>query len=119
MLRINLLEPSLIEAIKGGKKTQATFLWPENFTNKSNDIAIYYPEGDELRILGVAKIQSLVKIRGGVVPAGSSYEEAESWARAEGFSDFWDACKWFTERYGAGWQTKTWGIIQFDKDWRG
>lgn len=117
MIRVNLLEPSLLDAVREGRKTQVTFLWPENFTNQSNDIALYYPEGNDLHILGVAKIQNLVKIRGGIIPTGSSYDDADAWAHAEGFKDFWEACKWFSAKYGADWQNLTWGIIQFKGGW--
>jgi len=113
MLRVNLLEPSLLEALSVGKKTQVTFPWPDHFTNKSNDIAIYYPNGENNRILGIAKIKTLLKIKGGVIPTGSSYDDAEMWAHAEGFGSFWDADAWFSKKYGADWQENTWGIIQF------
>lgn len=113
MLRVNILEPSLLQAMKDGKKTQVTFPWPEHFTNKSNEIAIYYPEGTDNRILCIAKIKSLMKVRGGVIPSGSSYDDADEWARAEGFVSFWDANEWFSKRYGDDWQENTWGIIQF------
>lgn len=117
MLRINLLEPSFLKAMREGKKTQVTFPWPENFTNKDNEIAIYYPEGTDNRILGIAKIKSLMKVRGGVIPTGSSYDDAEAWARAEGFGSFWDADEWFSTKYGDDWQENTWGIIQFGDEW--
>jgi hypothetical protein len=113
MLRVNLLEPSLLEALNVGKKTQVTFPWPEHFTTKSNEIAIYCPDEGTNKILGIAKIKSLLKIKGGVIPTGSSYDDAEAWARAEGFNSFWDADKWFSKKYGDDWQENTWGIIQF------
>jgi len=113
MLRVNLLEPSLLKAMREGKKTQVTFPWPDHFTNRSNDIVIYYPEGKDNRILCVAKIKSLLKIHGGVIPTGSSYDDAEAWAQAEGFDSFWAANKWFSKKYGDDWQENTWGIIQF------
>jgi len=113
MLRVNLIDPLFLAAMKDGRKSQVTFPWPENFTNKSNDIAIYYPNGEYSRILCVAKIKSLLKIKGGVIPAGSSYDDAEEWALAEGFDSFWDADQWFSKKYGDDWQENTWGIIQF------
>lgn len=117
MLKINILEPSLLDAVKEGKKTQVTFPWPANFSNQSNDIALYYPDGENLRILGVAKIKNLVKIQGGIIPSTASYDDADSWAIKEGFSDFWEACKWFSAKYGSDWQERTWGIIQFKGGW--
>lgn len=33
------------------------------------------------------------------------------------YFSFWDACKWFTEKHGVGWQNKVWGVIQFEGDW--
>ena len=109
MLRVNLLEPSLLKAMREGKKTQVTFPWPDHFTNRSNDIAIC----ENNRILCVAKIKSLLRIKGGVIPTGSSYDDAEEWAQAEGFDSFWAANKWFSKKYGDDWQENTWGIIQF------
>ncbi len=117
MLRINLIEPSFLNAVKEGRKSQVTFPWPANFSNQSNDVAIYYPEGEDLRILGVAKIKSLLKIQGGIVPSSSSYEEAYLWAQKEGFNSFGDANDWFSAKYGANWQEQTWGIIQFKGEW--
>lgn len=113
MLRVKLLEPSLLEALNVGKKTQVTFPWPENFANKSNEIAIYYPGEGTDKILGIAKIKNLLKIKGGIIPTGSSYEDAEIWAQAEGFGSFWEADRWFSKKYGDHWQESTWGIIQF------
>jgi len=117
MLRVKLLEPSLLEALNVGKKTQVTFPWPENFANKSNEIAIYYPDEGTDKILGIAKIKSLLKIKGGVIPTGSSYEDAETWAQAEGFGSFWEADRWFSKKYGDHWQESTWGIVQYKWEW--
>jgi len=113
MLRINLIDPLFLTAMKEGRKSQVTFPWPENFTNKSNEVAIYYPEGEDTNLLGVAKIKSLLKIKGGVIPTGSSYDDADSWALAEGFGSFWEANEWFSLKFGDNWQENTWGIIQF------
>ena len=117
MIQMKLTEPSMVKAVMSGIKKQVTAQVPVDFVARDNNLVLSYRQDGTEQTIGTAKIQSVAVINGGVVPVGSSYNDAEDWARAEGFESFWDACKWYTKKYGAGWQNNVWGVIQFEGNW--
>ena len=47
-----------------------------------------------------------------VPPSGISFDD--TWAKADGFTNFACADTWFTQRYGENWSTRPWTVIRWN-----
>ena len=68
----------------------------------------YQPYEQSAHFLGKVKITKVYDM----CPCDNSARSA--WAKADGFSNFGMADKWFTARYGEDWYKQWWTVIRWD-----
>jgi hypothetical protein len=68
----------------------------------------FYRDSYHAHFLGIVKITEVYDM----CPCDNSARSA--WAKADGFTNFGVADKWFTARYGEDWYLQMWTVIQWD-----
>jgi hypothetical protein len=67
---------------------------------------------------GEAKVTAVVRVGRTTLTIDKWYDhEKESWAIADGFTNFDEADEWFKRIHGPDWQAQEWDIIYFEGDW--
>jgi hypothetical protein len=79
---------------------------------KDNDCEFWY------NFIGTAKVTAVVRVGRTTLNIDKwDDREKESWAIADGFTNFDEADKWFKRIHGPDWQAQEWDIIHFEGDW--
>jgi len=79
---------------------------------------LFLNTGNQIKTcLGDAVIQSIILYRGKCTLSNLQDTTREKWATNEGFLDFEEADLYFSEKYGAGWDTRDMMAIHFRGEW--
>jgi hypothetical protein len=74
----------------------------------------FVTKGDKVEtVYGLATICSVIWYRGNCKLNKLLDESLESWAQAEGFSGFYDADEYFSEKYGSNWLDQDMMAVRF------
>ena len=79
---------------------------------KDNGCELWY------NFFGTAKVTAVTRVGRTTLTIDKwDDREKESWAIADGFTNFDEADKWFKRIHGPDWQAQEWDIIHFEGDW--